>query len=132
MWYNIFIGKPEKECVGFEVITAMRLAPCSPTEVCRRFGATCFCFQRRPLSQGDRIYYVKFEVFTAVTVKNAVFWDMALCRYCVKKRFGGTYRLHPQGRKIRCSHLLTLVSRSVFFHPSRGRRYDPPKRWFTQ
>jgi hypothetical protein len=24
--------------------------------------------------------YVRFEVFTAVTTKNAVFWDVALCR----------------------------------------------------
>jgi hypothetical protein len=45
---------------------------------------------------------VKFEVFTAVTMKNAVFWDVAPCRYCVNRRFGGTYRLH----------LLTLVLRS--------------------
>jgi hypothetical protein len=27
--------------------------------------------------------YVRFEVFTAVTRKNAVFWDVALCRTCV-------------------------------------------------
>jgi hypothetical protein len=33
--------------------------------------------------------------------KNAVIWDMAPCRYCVKRRFGGTYRLRLQGRKIR-------------------------------
>jgi hypothetical protein len=44
---------------------------------------------------------VRFEVFTAVTMKNVVFWDLALCRSCVNLRFGGTYRLHFQGRKIR-------------------------------
>jgi hypothetical protein len=33
--------------------------------------------------------------------KNAVFWSVAPCRYCVNRRFGGTYRLHLQGRKIR-------------------------------
>jgi hypothetical protein len=27
-------------------------------------------------------------------MKNAVFWDMAPCRYFVKRRFGGTYHLH--------------------------------------
>jgi hypothetical protein len=27
---------------------------------------------------------VRFEVFTAVTLKNADFWDVALCRSCVK------------------------------------------------
>jgi hypothetical protein len=44
---------------------------------------------------------VIFEVFTAVTMKNVVFWDVALCTWCVNRRFGGTYRLHLQGRKIR-------------------------------
>jgi hypothetical protein len=45
--------------------------------------------------------YVRFEVFTAVTMKNAVLWDVAPCRSCVNRRFGGTYRLQLQGRKIR-------------------------------
>jgi hypothetical protein len=31
---------------------------------------------------------VRFEVFTAVTMKNAVFWDVAQCRSCVNGRFG--------------------------------------------
>jgi hypothetical protein len=34
-------------------------------------------------------------------MKNAVFWDVALCRFCVNLRFGRTYLLHLQGRKIR-------------------------------
>jgi hypothetical protein len=34
-------------------------------------------------------------------MKNAVFWDVASCIYYVDRRFGGTYRLHIQGRKIR-------------------------------
>jgi hypothetical protein len=33
--------------------------------------------------------------------KNAVFWDVAPCRSCVRRCFGGTYRLHLQGRNIR-------------------------------
>jgi hypothetical protein len=33
-------------------------------------------------------------------MKNAVFWDVAPCRSCVNRRFGGTYRLHLHGRKI--------------------------------
>jgi hypothetical protein len=45
--------------------------------------------------------FVRFEVFTAVTLKNAVFWDVAPCKFCVKRRLEGTYRLHLQGRKIR-------------------------------
>jgi hypothetical protein len=33
-----------------------------------------------------------------VKLKNAVFWDVAPCRSCVNRRFGGTYRLHLQSR----------------------------------
>jgi hypothetical protein len=29
-------------------------------------------------------------------MKNAVFWDVAPCGYCVNRRFGGMYRLHLQ------------------------------------
>jgi hypothetical protein len=32
-------------------------------------------------------------------MKNTVFWDVAPCSYFVNRRFGGTYRLHLQGRK---------------------------------
>jgi hypothetical protein len=31
-----------------------------------------------------------FEVFTAVTTKNAVFWDVMPCGSCKNRRFGGT------------------------------------------
>jgi hypothetical protein len=32
-----------------------------------------------------------FEVFTTVTMKNVVFWDVAQCRSCeINRRFGGT------------------------------------------
>jgi hypothetical protein len=30
-------------------------------------------------------------------MKNAVFWVVAPCKYCVNRHFGGTYRLHLQG-----------------------------------
>jgi hypothetical protein len=43
--------------------------------------------------------YVRFEDFTAVTMKNVVSWDVAPCSTCVTQRFGGTYRLHLQDRK---------------------------------
>jgi hypothetical protein len=33
-------------------------------------------------------------------MKSAVFWDMTPCTSCVNRNFGGTYRLHLQGRKI--------------------------------
>jgi hypothetical protein len=45
---------------------------------------------------------VGFEIFTAMTMKNAVFLDVALCRSCVNRRFGENCRLHLQGKKIRC------------------------------
>jgi hypothetical protein len=43
---------------------------------------------------------IRFEVFTAVTMKNAVVWDVVPCRYCVNRRFGGIYHIHFQNRKI--------------------------------
>jgi hypothetical protein len=45
-------------------------------------------------------FIVRFEAFTAVTTKNVVFWDVALCRSCINWCSGGTYRLHLQGRRI--------------------------------
>jgi hypothetical protein len=45
--------------------------------------------------------YVRFEVFTAVTMKNGVFWDVTPCGSCKNRRFGGTSRLLHQGNKNR-------------------------------
>jgi hypothetical protein len=43
---------------------------------------------------------VGFEVSTAVVMKNINFWDITPCSpLSVKLRFGGTYRLHFQGRR---------------------------------
>jgi hypothetical protein len=33
---------------------------------------------------------VRFEVFTAVTIKNGVLWDVTLCASCKNRRFTGT------------------------------------------
>jgi hypothetical protein len=57
--------------------------------------------QRLAPSYGPIRLFNRFEVFRAVTVKNAVFLDVAPCRYCVNRYFRGTYRLHLQGLKIR-------------------------------
>jgi hypothetical protein len=102
--------------------------------------------------------FVRFQIFTSVTMKNAFFLDVVPCRSYVSRRFGGTYRLHLQSRKIHerekkkgkwapslflyswafstggsvCSNLLTLVPRSRIFLPWRWRRYVPPKHRFTQ
>jgi hypothetical protein len=37
---------------------------------------------------------------TGSVPKNVVFWDVTPCRFCVRRRFGGTRRLHLQGRII--------------------------------
>jgi hypothetical protein len=44
---------------------------------------------------------VRFEVFTAVTMKNGVFWDVTPYGSCKNRRFGGTWRLLHQGDKNR-------------------------------
>jgi hypothetical protein len=62
-------------------------------------------------------------------MKNAVFWDVAPCTSYTNRRFGGTYRLHHQGIKIR--ERGTSVSQSAatcsrwflargFFYPENG------------
>jgi hypothetical protein len=40
---------------------------------------------------------VRFEVFTAVTVNNGVFWVVKPCGSSKNRRFGGTWRLLHQG-----------------------------------
>jgi hypothetical protein len=36
------------------------------------------------------VFLVRFEVFTAVTMKNGIFWDVTPCGSCNNRRFGGT------------------------------------------
>jgi hypothetical protein len=38
--------------------------------------------------------FCRIEVFTAVTMKNGVFWDVTPCGFCKNRRFSGTSRLH--------------------------------------
>jgi hypothetical protein len=37
----------------------------------------------------QQISYIRYEVFTAVTTKNGVFWDVTPCGSCKNRRFGG-------------------------------------------
>jgi hypothetical protein len=37
---------------------------------------------------GQRCSYVRFEVFTAVTMRNFVFWDVMPCFFCKNQCFG--------------------------------------------
>jgi hypothetical protein len=46
-----------------------------------------------------RLESVRFEVFTAVAMKNGVFWDVTPCGSCKSRRFGGTLRLLHQDDK---------------------------------
>jgi hypothetical protein len=69
------------------------------------------------------------------SVKNAVSWDVASCKYFVNRRSGGTYRLHLQGRKI-CERG-TSVSRWLpaslaDFSALKIEAILPPKRRFTE
>jgi hypothetical protein len=43
----------------------------------------------------------EFEVFTSVTIKKAVFWDVTPCVSCKNRLFGGVYRFRHQGDKNR-------------------------------
>jgi hypothetical protein len=67
----------------------------------------------------NRHIQYRFEVFTALTKKNAVFWDVTHCGSCKNLCIGGTYRLkshtasHSRGR---------YFSYTVHFSKERGWR----------
>jgi hypothetical protein len=44
---------------------------------------------------------IRLEVFTAVTMKNGVFWDVMTCGSCKNRRFGVTWSLLHQVDKNR-------------------------------
>jgi hypothetical protein len=47
---------------------------------------------------------VGFQVLTALVVKSTIFWDTTpYSPFSVNRRFGGTYRLHLQGRRNKFS-----------------------------
>jgi hypothetical protein len=41
--------------------------------------------------QANKFCLLRFEVFTAVTMKNCVFWDVTPGGFCKNRRFGGTW-----------------------------------------
>jgi hypothetical protein len=95
--------------------------------------------KRETVVSCETLVLVKSEVFTAVTMKNAVFWDVTLCSSCVNRRFGGTYCLHLQGRKI--SEQGTSVSKwlqteppvenTQLYRKREGRRVGPDHTIFS-
>jgi hypothetical protein len=53
------------------------------------------------------------------SIKN-VFWVVAQCRYCVNRRFEGSYRLHLQGRRI-CEQVAADCTKTARLHiPENG------------
>jgi hypothetical protein len=72
-------------------------------------------------------------------MKNVDFWDVAPCRSCVNRRFGGKYRIHRRVENPASEEpawaggcRFTLVPRSRGFLPCRWMWYFLPKRRFTQ
>jgi hypothetical protein len=64
-------------------------------------------------------------------MKSIIFWDVTPCSLLsCNRRFGGTYRLHLQGRRISSAcHLLSrLVLARFILRTWRWRRYVPPNR----
>jgi hypothetical protein len=53
-------------------------------------------------------YYIRSQIFTAVTMKNAVFLDVTPCDSSKNRRFRGTRLLHHQDDK---NHTLFLTNR---------------------
>jgi hypothetical protein len=98
-----------------------------------RFGATRKCGSN--LKNTDFRKVVRFEVFTAVTMKNGVFWDVTPCGFYKNRRFGGTWRLLHQvdkNRYVGCYLQLVLFLVHRFLSPWWRRRQVPPKRRFLQ
>jgi hypothetical protein len=75
---------------------------------------------------GEDNTMVRFEIFTEVTMKNAVFWDVEPCISCLYWRFGGIYRLSSLQPSAHAGSSL------ADFLLWRWRQYIPPKRRFTQ
>jgi hypothetical protein len=50
----------------------------------------CSSYGEKSLYFPDWYEVVRLEVFTAVTMKSDVFWDVTPCGSCKNRRFGGT------------------------------------------
>jgi hypothetical protein len=92
--------------------------------------------------------FVRFEVFTVMTMKNAVFWDVMPCGCYKNQYFGGKYCLYHQGDKNRWARnalavpsnqsmlqLLVIANAFLarwFLSPWWWRQCIPLKCWFLQ
>jgi hypothetical protein len=70
---------------------------------------------KRKIQQGKRektrpsSRYVAFYVFTAMAMKNCVFWDVAPCCFCKNRRFVGIERFNHEGDNV-----LRLLATAAF------------------
>jgi hypothetical protein len=58
--------------------------------------------------------FVRSEIFTTITMKNAVFCDMASFESCENLRFGRRYRLYLQGKNQRARN--NISSKNQLIH----------------
>jgi hypothetical protein len=74
----------------------------------------------------DKQVPVGFEVFTAVTMKNAIFWDVALCISCVDWRFKFFYPEYGGD-----TFLQNVGSHKIYMVPHPRRRHSSNKFLFS-
>jgi hypothetical protein len=74
---------------------------------------------------------VTFEVYTALIMKNAVFWDVTLYGSCKNRRFGGTYYLDNQSEK-KLLVTANVVASSLILFPLMIEATSSSKRWILQ
>jgi hypothetical protein len=55
-----------------------------------------------------KLKHVRFEVSTAVTMMIIIFWEMTPCGSYKNRRFGGSYRLHFLGARVRTGYRAKL------------------------
>jgi hypothetical protein len=76
----------------------------------------CVCGSKHAFKNSSK--YVRFEVFMAVSMKNAVFWDVTSCGSCKNRCFGGTESHHHQGymnRELATTLNLTSNRNTMWF-----------------
>jgi hypothetical protein len=76
--------------------------PISPgpllTSWCRANLQSCSFISANVRHISRFVCFVRSEVFTAVTMKNVVFWDVTPCGSFKNQRFGGTSLLHQSDK----------------------------------
>jgi hypothetical protein len=81
-------------------------------------------------TEPSRLVHVRLEVFTAFTMKKAVFWDVAPCSCCQNRLLGE--RIASIVRVESCYLVPKSFLACWFFPPWLWRRYVPPKRRSSQ